>query len=177
MYIYITTLAALLIVQTASSPSSQTAESRSQVRRFSSVANITTARHLTVSASVSSASVSPGLPLSLSLFVVPNPGIHVYAPGQRDVVPVSVTLKPTKAFKAERAVYPKPEEFFFAPLKQTQRVYSNRFEITQRLTIAKTAEAGTLTIRGTLRYQACDDKVCYLPQSVPLTWTVQVEPK
>jgi thiol:disulfide interchange protein DsbD len=177
MYTLITTLAALLIVQAAPNPPSQTAESRSQVRQFSSVEHITTAPHLMASTSVSSASTSPGLPLSLSLFVIPNPGIHVYAPGQRDVVPVSVTLKPTKAFKAERAVYPKAEKFFFAPLKETQRVYSNRFEITQRLTMAKTVEAGTLTIRGTLRYQACDDKVCYTPQSVPVTWTVQVERK
>ena len=34
----------------------------------------------------------------------------------------------------------------------------------------------TLTIKGTLRYQACDDKVCYLPQSIPLSWTVGLRP-
>jgi len=29
-------------------------------------------------------------------------------------------------------------------------------------------------ISGTLSYQACDDRVCYLPQSVPLEWVVPV---
>ena len=29
-----------------------------------------------------------------------------------------------------------------------------------------------LTISGTLDYQACDDTVCFTPQSVPLTWTI-----
>jgi len=29
-----------------------------------------------------------------------------------------------------------------------------------------------LTITGVLNYQACDDKVCFTPQTVPLTWTV-----
>jgi hypothetical protein len=29
-----------------------------------------------------------------------------------------------------------------------------------------------MTIAGTLQYQACDDKVCFTPQSVPLTWTL-----
>ena len=29
-----------------------------------------------------------------------------------------------------------------------------------------------LTIQGTLSYQACDDTVCFTPQTVPLTWTI-----
>jgi hypothetical protein len=32
-----------------------------------------------------------------------------------------------------------------------------------------------LTIAGTLDYQACDDKVCLIPQSVPLSWTVELK--
>jgi hypothetical protein len=33
-------------------------------------------------------------------------------------------------------------------------------------------DLAALTIAGTLEYQACDDTVCFIPQSVPLTWTV-----
>jgi hypothetical protein len=33
-------------------------------------------------------------------------------------------------------------------------------------------DMATLTIKGVLSYQACDDKLCFTPQSVPLTWTV-----
>ena len=29
-----------------------------------------------------------------------------------------------------------------------------------------------LTIKGVLSYQACDDNVCFTPQSVPFKWTV-----
>jgi len=32
----------------------------------------------------------------------------------------------------------------------------------------------TLTIGGTLEYQACDDKMCFNPQSVPLSWTIEL---
>lgn len=32
----------------------------------------------------------------------------------------------------------------------------------------------SLTLKGTLNYQACDDKICFSPQSVPLTWTMSV---
>ena len=31
-----------------------------------------------------------------------------------------------------------------------------------------------IRITGTLQYQACDDKICYTPVSVPLSWTIGV---
>ena len=34
------------------------------------------------------------------------------------------------------------------------------------------ARVTALTIKGVLSHQACDDKVCFTPQSVPLTWNV-----
>ena len=53
----------------------------------------------------------------------------------------------------------------------------------QDLTILATPEvqkllAGqtSLTIRGTLDYQACDDKVCYAPASIPLSFTFDLTP-
>jgi hypothetical protein len=35
---------------------------------------------------------------------------------------------------------------------------------------------GELTIEGNFRYQACDDRICYVPKTVPLRWTIRVEP-
>jgi len=42
---------------------------------------------------------------------------------------------------------------------------------------ARKAFAGTkeLVISGTLEYQACDDKLCYNPVSLPLSWTVALQ--
>ncbi len=39
---------------------------------------------------------------------------------------------------------------------------------------ARKAFAGRneLVVAGTLQYQACDDKICYNPVSLPLTWKV-----
>jgi hypothetical protein len=31
-----------------------------------------------------------------------------------------------------------------------------------------------MIIRATLDYQACDDRLCYLPASVPFQWTLRV---
>jgi len=34
----------------------------------------------------------------------------------------------------------------------------------------------SLTIGGPFDYQACDDNVCFQPQSLPSSWTVRVKP-
>jgi hypothetical protein len=43
------------------------------------------------------------------------------------------------------------------------------------VTIAKSAKAGeTVTVKGTLKYQACDEAVCYRPEQVSVSWTLTV---
>jgi len=34
-----------------------------------------------------------------------------------------------------------------------------------------------LKIKGNLRYQACDEKECFLPKNIPLEWTLKLEPQ
>ncbi len=140
-------------------------------------------RHLTATTSVRQGRIAPGTRTSLFVEIAPKPRMHVYAPQQDTYVPVSLTLKDSRAFRAERPVFPKPEKFFFAPLKEMQLVYSSPFKIAVDVTLASAAalrQAGikpatTLRIDGTLRYQACDDEICYLPESVPVSWTLQLD--
>jgi len=60
-------------------------------------------------------------------------------------------------------------------IDETVPVYNGKFRLVRDITIGK-AYLGTLTVEGTLKYQACDDRMCYVPQTVPLKWTFQVEP-
>ena len=36
------------------------------------------------------------------------------------------------------------------------------------------AELEALTLSGTLDYQACDDEICFLPQSSPVSFTLDL---
>jgi hypothetical protein len=36
-------------------------------------------------------------------------------------------------------------------------------------------ETGRLRVTGTFRYQACDDKTCYLPVTVPVSWAFRFD--
>ena len=65
---------------------------------------------------------------------------------------------------------------FFEPLNETVPVFQKPFRLTQDVTVAKNAKPGsTIAVSGTLDFQACDDKVCFVPESVPLTWTLVVK--
>ena len=133
-------------------------------------------RHLTATLSAAQGVVAPGGRTSLFVDINPKPKMHVYSPEQKDYIPVSIALDANPAFKAERAVFPKPEKMFFAPLKETQLVYSKPFRIVQNIVLKpQSSNVGEIKITGTLRYQACDDAICYLPKDVPVSWTVRLK--
>ena len=56
-------------------------------------------------------------------------------------------------------------------------VYTDRVRLTREVAIGQNASASgsILTIRGALRYQACDDRQCFIPVTVPLEWNLKVE--
>ena len=131
-------------------------------------------KHLTITTSTSAPTAAPGERLSLYVDVSPKPKMHVYAPGQTDYIPIELKIEPASSFKAQTIQYPAAEQFFFAPLKETQRVYGKPFRITLPITLAQNAAKEPLTIKGTVRYQACDDAICYLPQTIAVSWKVMV---
>src|SRR6266851_4186794 len=127
-------------------------------------------KHLTLSTSANPANpTTPGSGVSLFLDVRPNPGIHVYAPGAKDYLPIRLTLEPLADLAIGKTIYPKSETFVFE--RERVPVFQKPFRLVEPVTIARTATPGTtMTIRGTVNYQACDDKVCFIPASAPVTW-------
>ena len=123
--------------------------------------------HLTIA---TSSTQTPGK-ASLVVDVTPKPKMHVYSPGQADYIVTTLTLEPNSAFTAAKTKYPNGEKYYMEALKETQLVYSKPFKITQDITLKPGAK--NVTVKGTLRYQACDDKICYLPKNVPVQWTVK----
>ena len=70
--------------------------------------------------------------------------------------------------------------FFFEPLNERVPVYQTPFGLLQEIVLEATPDAEAafhgrreLTLIGTLEYQACDDKVCFNPAAVPLSWTLK----
>lgn len=127
------------------------------------------AGHVGVQVSIEPPATGRAGGLVLIVEVTPSSGIHVYAPGNKDYIPVEVVMDAAHGVTAGAAVYPPSEPFVFGDLRQTVQVYQKPFRIRQPLSIDPAARARPLTVTGTLRYQACTDSVCYRPESQPLS--------
>jgi hypothetical protein len=131
-------------------------------------------RHLSFTAALSPDAVKPGGRLSLVVNVIPKKRMHVYAPGTTYRA-ITVTLQRHPLLNPSKAVYPKPSFYVFAPLKEQVLVYSDPFKLTMNIAVgAVPRQMKQIKVSGTLSYQACDDRVCYLPESLPLEWTLPV---
>jgi thiol:disulfide interchange protein DsbD len=132
-------------------------------------------KHLTIATSASQQTVEPGARVALNIDIAPKPTMHVYAPGQEKYIAVSLKLDEHADLKPATIQFPKPEKREVKELGETQLVYSKPFRIVQGVTLAKSPTPGPLIIKGTVRYQACDESICYAPITVPVTWTLTVK--
>jgi len=134
----------------------------------------TETKHLVVTTSASPETVTPGKPVTLAIDVAPKPTMHVYSPGQKGYIAITLTLDASPAFTAGKAKYPAGEKIYMPILNETQTVYAKPFRILQNVTLRQGSGHALrpMTIKGTLRYQACDDTICYLPTTVPLVWNL-----
>ncbi len=141
------------------------------------------ASHLEVTTYTTDQIVAPGTHFSLVLDVKPAAHVHVYAPGITGYKPIGLTLEAQPGLLIRRLQFPRADDFYFKPLNEHVLVYQKPFRIVQDVTIDASPEGvraltghEQLTIAGTLNYQACDDKLCFTPQSVPVAWTVTLKP-
>jgi thioredoxin:protein disulfide reductase len=131
--------------------------------------------HATITPSPAEVDGKAGAKLSLVVDVQPKPGIHVYAPGAGEFyIPITVKLNPRPEIKLGKVGYPKSETMVFADEKVA--VFEKPFRLTQDVMLDKSLKSGaTVVVGGTVDYQACDDKVCFPPESAPVSWTVTVK--
>lgn len=123
-----------------------------------------------VTASVVPPVVSRNGHVTLALDVTPNPGIYVYAPGAKDFTPVKLVLTPRTGVTAGNAVYP-PADRVAVPGADDAPAYRKTFRITQPVTVKSTA-GKEVVIAGVLNYQSCDDRICYPPASLPVSFLI-----
>jgi hypothetical protein len=125
----------------------------------------------------------PDLRLTLVADFSLPPKMHVYTPEVKGYIPIRLTLEESPYFTAEAAEYPKGSLLMMPAINEIVPVYENEFRIAQDVVLSASGVLQpllegnkTLTIRGSLRYQACDDKICYLPETLPMEWTLRLEP-
>jgi peroxiredoxin len=127
--------------------------------------------------------VAPGNSFSLALNVEPGPGMHVYAPGATGYRVIALRVDPQPFVRIRSMEYPESSTYYFEPLDETVPVYEEPFTLIQEVVLEGTPRAQAafrgqeaLTLSGTIEYQACDDSICYTPNSVPVSWSLPLRP-
>ncbi len=137
--------------------------------------------HLTVKTSISDAQVSAGQKVSVTFDITPKRGMHVYAPGKHDYQVIAVKIDPQPWIKVAPTTYPPSEIYHFKELDEKVETYGKPFKLVQEVTILNTAAAkkalaaSPVKLSGKLEYQACDDKVCYAPTKIPVSFELTVK--
>jgi hypothetical protein len=141
-------------------------------------------KYFQIATSASNELVHQGQHISLVLDLDLKPKMHVYAPGvQGGYIPIDWKIADSPGFKAGAADYPKPRVLRLDVIKETVPVFLGHLRVVRDLVIGTDAQVkpllgsgSELTVEGSLRYQVCDDRECYVPATLPLKWVLKFEP-
>ena len=140
-------------------------------------------KHLRLSTWASDEVVRSENRVALVLDVHLRPKMHVYAPEVVGYIPIEWVMTEAAGLRHFPASYPGSELLHLPAIQEIVPVYSGSFRLMAEVSLGKaddlavlTDDIGELVIEGAFRYQACDDKLCYLPEEVALEWTFQLEP-
>lgn len=139
--------------------------------------------HLDIITYPSNPAIAVGDRFSVVLDIQPHSKIHVYAPGAKGYRVIAANIESDPQVRVLAPQYPASEDYFFKPLNEHVPVYQKPFRLVQELVIEGTPQAqaalggkDSVMVRGALQYQACDEKECFNPVAVPLSWTMTLRP-
>ena len=118
----------------------------------------------------------PGEPLRAAVVATLGPGWHMNAnkPLDKYLIPFQMTLEPLDGITVEEIVYPEPKTVKLAFSENPLVVYEGANTVGVRLKIADTVPPGSYVVKGTIRYQACNESQCFQPLKVPVEIPITV---
>jgi len=133
-------------------------------------------KQLTAKIGASNSSVAPGQRVALTLDIDLEPNMHVYAPGVEGYIPIDWKMEDSGAAQVHEPVFPRAEKLYLKAIDETVPAFRSHVRLVRDITIKPAAEgSGHFTVDGSLRYQACDDRVCYIPQTLRFQWTFEYQ--
>jgi peroxiredoxin len=131
----------------------------------------------------SDSAIASGNRFTIALDVTPHRAVHVYAPGASNYRVIALNIEPQPFVRVLPLQYPVSQIYVFKPLNERVPVYQKPFSLFQEVVLEGTPQAqaafrgkDALTLKGVLEYQACDDRICFNPESIPLSWTLTLRP-
>jgi len=127
--------------------------------------------------------VAPGSRFTVTAEVALPPDTHVYAPGVKRYRPIQLIMEASPDLRLPPLRYPTAKVLFLPAIHESVPVYEGDFRLLQevvvsadRTFISSVTHAKTITLKGTLFYQACDSEKCYLPHKSDVSWDLRIVP-
>jgi thiol:disulfide interchange protein len=125
---------------------------------------------------VETSGVHPGTTARVALRVSLPGNLHVQSDRPRDplLIPTVLTIEPPAGVTLRGTAFPPAMDLKQEGQAEPLAVFDNTFVIAAELAVAADAPLGPLLVPARLRYQACDDKLCYPPATADVEWTLHV---
>lgn len=122
--------------------------------------------------------VHAGTTARVGLVVALDPGYHVNSDAPLDdlLIPTVLRLDPPEGFILEGVAFPEAILLEQVGVDEPLAVFEEEFRIGAALRVDASVAPGAYTVPGTLRYQACNDRMCFNPTNAPVEFGVTVAP-
>ncbi|MEE8130735.1 MAG: protein-disulfide reductase DsbD domain-containing protein, partial [Vicinamibacterales bacterium] len=120
--------------------------------------------------------VHSGTTARVALEVALDPGFHVNSntPLDEFLIPTVLTLDPPAGISLEALAFPEAILLEQLGAEQPLAVFEEKFLIGAALTLDRALSPGSYAVPGTLRYQACNDRMCFNPTNVSIQFDLTV---
>ncbi|MEW5984968.1 MAG: thioredoxin family protein [Acidobacteriota bacterium] len=114
----------------------------------------------------------------LALQVSLPEGLHTQSNQPRDpaFIATVLTIDATPGVIVDEIVYPPAVDLAQEGQDQPLSVFEHAFAVGVQVTLAPDVAVGDLIVPARLRYQACNDVMCFAPATSELEWTIRVVP-
>lgn len=114
----------------------------------------------------------------VGLEVALDPGYHVNSNAPLDdlLIPTVLRLDPPDGFALEGVAFPEAILLDQVGVDEPLAVFEEEFVIGAALRVDASLAPGDYTVPGTLRYQACNDRMCFNPTNAAVRFDVTVAP-
>lgn len=136
-----------------------------------------TAPHINVSGSLSTNKANRGRAVRASVVMDIPSGYHVHSnkPLEKFLIPTQLRVEAPNGIRVGAISYPRAILRNFKFSKSRVSVYEGRGTMRFNLTVPANASTGSSEIKLKLRYQSCNDEVCFPPQTKELSLWLTVE--
>ena len=121
--------------------------------------------------------VVQGKPATVPLTFRVASGYHINSnqPKSEFLIPTVLKVEATTDIVIGKTSYPEGKDmsFAFAP-DEKLNVYTGDFRVDVLVRPLHSVQAGKYVVRGTLKYQACDNSACYPPKQLPVSFDVKI---